>query len=117
MEEGMTREHFLQLIGHVRANGAFPDEPLLAVYDGLRAALELVEKELKQRKGWQYCQTHEKINADYAWGCPDCVHVLRHELAQATAKIAELEGIMKEAASMAGQRWLEAQLLLAKALK
>ncbi len=41
----LTRGDFRNLIGHVRGNGSFPDEPLLAVYDQLRAGLEAMTKE------------------------------------------------------------------------
>jgi hypothetical protein len=44
-EEAFTREHFRFLIGWVRAHGAFPDDPLLAVYDELRAQLAQVTAE------------------------------------------------------------------------
>jgi len=51
----LTREQFRNLIGQVRANGAFPDEPLLAVYDSLSTELAAVRVELEEcrngRKG------------------------------------------------------------------
>lgn len=41
--------------------------------------IEDLRRQLAQRKGWQHCQTHGEINADHAWGCPDCLAELRIE--------------------------------------
>ncbi len=48
--------------------------------DALRHEHERLKEELSQRKGWQKCETHDEINADHAWGCPDCVAELRKEI-------------------------------------
>jgi hypothetical protein len=45
---------------------------------------------LAQRCGWQHCATHGTINADHAWGCPDCVTEMRQQLASRDAEIARL---------------------------
>jgi len=36
--------------------------------------------QLAMRTGWQRCDTHGEINADHAWGCPECVREMRNHL-------------------------------------
>ena len=48
--------------------------------DQLKAEIERLKAELTKVTGWQHCETHGKVNADHAWGCPDCVRELRDEI-------------------------------------
>ena len=45
-----------------------------------QATVEALQAELTQRTGWQQCATHGQINADHAWGCPECVRSLRGQV-------------------------------------
>jgi hypothetical protein len=47
----------------------------------LERLLAQTQQELAQRKLWQRCETHGRISAMYEWGCPDCVHEVRAQLA------------------------------------
>lgn len=55
------------------------------------AEMAFLKRELSQRSGWQKCVTHGEINADYAWGCPDCVHEMRHQIITKDAEMASLQ--------------------------
>lgn len=62
--------------------------------DSLRQQLATAQAHLEKVTGWQVCKTHGQINADHAWGCPECVRELRTELA--TAKAAVWEQVRKK---------------------
>jgi hypothetical protein len=45
MSDVLSREQFLSLCGHLRANSSFPDAPFLAFYDTVTAQLAQVTAE------------------------------------------------------------------------
>jgi len=45
--------------------------------------------DLRKRTGWQTCSTHGRINADVAWGCPECVTEMRADLRGAREALAD----------------------------
>lgn len=49
-------------------------------YQGMADRLQEARQQLANVKGWQKCSIHGQINADHAWGCPDCVRQLRSDL-------------------------------------
>jgi hypothetical protein len=72
----------------MRMKNAFQHVKYMAVYRAAEvdALLQQRDEQLATRKGWQTCSTHGSINADVAWGCPECVRELRNRLAAVTAE-------------------------------
>jgi|GEM_PF-6920495 hypothetical protein len=57
-----SRENFLHLIGRVRANGSFPDEPLLAVYDALSQQVTEAQAEVAKLETMNVSVVMERAN-------------------------------------------------------
>ena len=68
----------------------------------LENAILKLNRELATRCGWQTCKTHGAINADVAWGCPECVRELRQQLAARTAERDEHKSIRLSLADACG---------------